>query len=160
MKTKAVKKKKVSNVQRKSPAVTTPKTNGVDLYEVLKTRAAGTGSGGKGAGFWKPTKPGEHVEGLVLRIDQGNYDDDVILLRLPDDSLIRVGAGRSTVLHRILFDECRVSVGGFLAVIYDGPKLNKKGGSYKSWRCAFNPPAADDDNIPEFESPSSAKAAK
>jgi hypothetical protein len=129
--------KKAKPKVEKAPSYQAP---AVSLYDALKNAPTGSGSGMR-AGFWKPLTAGEHVEGIVTRIQDGQFDQQVLTLRTDDGSLINVPARREGLLHRILFDELQVEVHGRLAVIYDGEKLSAAGRKYRTWRCAFR--AAD-----------------
>jgi hypothetical protein len=129
------------------------------LYDQLKDAPIGSGSGMRG-GFWKPKGIGDYVEGDVIRIAPGQFDQDVLELRQNDGSLINVGARRDGVLHRILFNELQVKVPGRVIVIYDGEKVSQSSGrKYRLWRAQFrssNPQPSDQsiaDDIPNFKVP-------
>jgi hypothetical protein len=123
------------------------------LYDSLKNAPAGSGSGKKG-GFWKPKAAGDYVEGVITRIHDGQFNQEILTLRTGNGSLVNVPARREGILHRSLFDELQVNVGGRVCIIYDGDAISKTSGKpYHTWRCTFAATDAlqkpdDTDDIP------------
>ena len=72
--------------------------------------------------FWKAGETDNFVEGDVIRIFPGQFEQDVITLRLDDGSLVNIGARREALPWRHLFEELQVKVHGRLCVIKDGEK--------------------------------------
>ena len=108
------------------------------LREELELAEPGSGSGLR-LSYWKPSGVGDYVEGDVIRIFPGQFEQDVITLRVDDGSLVNVGARREALLHRLLFEELQVKVGGRLCIIYDGEKTSAAGRKYRTWRVRFRP---------------------
>ncbi len=107
--------------------------------QALRNRAPGSGSGVRAEfNWWKPTEPGEEIEGHIVRIWSGKFNNVIVELQLDDGTLRHISVGQITNIHRILFEDLRITERGWLAVIYDGLRRNAKTGrEFKSWRADF-----------------------
>jgi hypothetical protein len=139
--------KKKTQAKTKTKAKTTatpqpaqPAQRGKSLYDELKNAPAGSGTGVK-APFWKPEKIGAFVEGEILEIFDGQFDQQVVRLRQDGGETVLVPARRGGVLHRLLFQELEVRSPGRMVVIFDGEKTSAAGRKYRSWRAKFRPAA-------------------
>lgn len=142
---------KATTATESKPAPEAEKPTSGSLREELELAEPGSGSGLR-LSYWKPSGVGDYVEGDVIRIFPGQFEQDVVTLRLDDGSLVNVGARREALLHRLLFEESEVKIHGRLCVIFDGERTSAAGRNYRTWRTRFR---SAEDQPPEPENTNS-----
>jgi hypothetical protein len=117
----------------------------------------------KPPGFWNPKNGGEHVDGIIVKITEGQANDrgggkfDVLYVHVKngDGEIQIIAAGRQTTLGKKLL-KANIKPLGHLCVLFVGEKTsNETNRTYKDWSVVFDAPTApgnqpsllDDDDL-------------